>query len=362
MAHDAELDRLKATRDLAFNTKQTAWEKQNQAWQVRNQAREALSRAYDEKQNAYNTMDSAWQTCQGVHARNDSRIDSLKTQQESAFQNMKSAFDSASAAHERRDGASAKSYSLSGHSYKAEAQRCTAERRTLVAECKLAGERVTATKPAFERAKAEFASAKQAHERAKATHEAAQAEFKQAKTRFEEASKAFKNRLEMVRNESKKRQQDKRQIAEKAGVPYQYLDNVWVSTDASGNINIYFGGVGTPDGLGHGHYAVDRQGKVIYRREPFDPHGAQNFQHEERVERELARIALDAWARRQTTSWEVQSQASDCTVKVKSGYSRDRNAVTTDVVVFQNHNSGEHYHLVIDDIGSVVFSEWRKNH
>jgi len=50
-----------------------------------------------------------------------------------------------------------------------------------------------------------------------------------------------------------------------------------VSRQADGMVNIYFGGVGTPNGLGHGHYVMDQYDRVVYRREPFDPHGAQNF-------------------------------------------------------------------------------------
>ena len=89
--------------------------------------------------------------------------------------------------------------------------------------------------------------------------------------------KAFKTRLEQVRASSKKRREDKKSIAEKAGVPFQYQDNVLISTDPDGITNIYFGGIGKPNGTGRGHYAMDRNGTVTYRREPFDPHGAQNF-------------------------------------------------------------------------------------
>ena len=61
-------------------------------------------------------------------------------------------------------------------------------------------------------------------------------------------------------------------------MPHQYHDNVWVSLDSNGNTNIYFGGVGKPNGPGHGHYVMDRSGEVTYKRDPFDPHGAQNFE------------------------------------------------------------------------------------
>ena len=80
-----------------------------------------------------------------------------------------------------------------------------------------------------------------------------------------------------MRASSKKRREDKKSIAARAGVPLQYQDNVLISTDPDGITNIYFGGIGKPNGTGHGHYAMDRNGTVTYRREPFDPHGAQNF-------------------------------------------------------------------------------------
>ena len=78
--------------------------------------------------------------------------------------------------------------------------------------------------------------------------------------------KAFKTRLEQVRASSRKRREDKKSIAAKAGVPFQYRDNVWISKESDGNINIYFGGVGKPDGPGHGHYVMDQNGNVTYRR------------------------------------------------------------------------------------------------
>ena len=191
---------------------------------------------------------------------------------------MKSAFDMASSAHDRRDGASAASYAADGHRYKAESQGYVAERRRLVDEIRAARAQLDACKPAFQRAKDEFGAAKRAFDSAKADHERAQAEFKRAKADFDSCSKAFKARLDKVKATNRKRRDDKKSIAAKAGVPHQYRDNVWVSTDSDGNTNIYFGGVGKPNGPGHGHYVMDRSGTVTYRRDPFDPHGAQNFE------------------------------------------------------------------------------------
>lgn len=278
MAKDAELDRLKAAQDRAFQRKQDAYQAQQRAWEKRSSARDAMNRAYEPKQRAYADQDRSWQQYQSVRSANGPRIDSLNAQQERAYQNMKSAFDNASAAHYRRDGAGAASYAADGHRYKAESQGYVAERRRLVDDIRSALTQHEAAKTAFQRAKDDFNSRKRTFDAAKAEHEHASDEFKRAKAEFDSCAKAFKSRLEKVKAEGNKRREDKKAIAEKAGVPHQYQDNVWVSKQPDGTINIYFGGIGKPNGPGHGHYVMDRSGKVTYKRDPFDPHGAQNFE------------------------------------------------------------------------------------
>ena len=278
MAKDAELDRLKAAQDLAFQRKQDAYQAQQRAWEHRSSARDAMNRAFESKQRAYATQESTWQDLQRLRDSYGPRIERLNSLQEAAFQNMKQAFDNASSAHDRRDGADAASYAAEGHSYKAESQGYVSERRGLVAELRSAKERHDATKPAFQRAKGDFNSAKRTFDSAKTEHERAQTEFKRAKANFDSCAKAFKSRLEKVKAEGQKRREDKKAIATKAGVPYQYHDTVWILTDSDGNTNIYFGGVGKPNGPGHGHYVMDRSGKVTYKRNPYDQHGAQNFE------------------------------------------------------------------------------------
>jgi len=145
----------------------------------------------------------------------------------------------------------------------------------------------TRSTPAFQAAKERFNAAKNAYESTKTAHERTQAEFKAAKATFDSASKAFKTRLDTVKAQNAKKASDKRSIAQRAGVPYQYLDRVWVSTDTNGNTNIYFGGVGEPAGPGHGHYVIDSSGNVTYKREPYDEHGAKNFTEAQRDYTEL---------------------------------------------------------------------------
>ena len=362
MAKDAELDRLKSAQDRAFQRKQDAYQAQQRAWEKRSSARDAMNRAYEAKQRAYADQDRSWQQYQSVRSANGPRIDSLNAQQERAFQSMKSAFDNASAAHDRRDGAAA-SYAADGHRYKAEAQGYVAERRRLVEEIRSARVTHEASKPAFQRAKDDFNSCKRTFDAAKAEHERASTEFKRAKAEFDSCAKAFKSRLEKVKAEGNKRREDKKSIAAKAGVPYQYHDNLWVSTDSNGNTNIYFGGIGKPNGPGHGHYVMDRGGKVTYKRDPHDEHGAQNFEENRRegATRAMAQMAMNQWTKTQVTPRMTQYEDSEFKVTVRSGYDRRHDCIVTDVLIFDRHNKKEHYHLIIDDHGNELFSEWREN-
>jgi len=292
VARDAELDRLKAAQDREFQHKQDAWKTQDQAWQRRSAAREAMNRAYDGKQRTYEAQETSWQDYQRVRSSNGPQIDRLNAQQESAFQDMKRAFDNASAAHDRRDGASARSYADQGHRYKAEAQGCVDQRRRLVAEIRSVKDRHEATKPAFQCAKGQFDQSRSEHDRAKADHERKQAEFKRAKSDFDRAKDAFGKRLAVVRAESRRRKDDKRALIDRAGIPHYYRDKVWISREPDGTVNLYFGGVGEPTGPGHGHYVLDASGTVTYRRDPFDPHGSQNFEDKNGSGDKLRKVGL----------------------------------------------------------------------
>lgn len=176
-------------------------------------------------------------------------------------------------------------------------------------------------------------------------------------------AKTFQARLEELKSTSRKRSESKKSIAARAGVPFQYRDNVWISKESDGNINIYFGGIGKPDGPGHGHYVMDQNGNVTYRRDPFDPHGAQNFEgtRREEVTLRMAQIAINQWARSAATPRVLQSEDSDFKVQVKSGYDRDHDAIVSDIVIIDRYNKKEHYHIVIDEHGNELFSEWRAN-
>lgn len=286
MPKDAELDRLKTARDSAFERKQAAWQAQDQAWKRRSSARDGLARTREDKQRAYEVQQAAWEYLQSVRNRNGPRIDQLNREQETAYQRMRDSFEQASAAHASRDGASARRYADDGHAYKAESQRAVAERRRLVEEIRDAKSRHDATKPGFQRAKDAHARAQADFNSAKAEHERLKSAFQTTKAEFERAKQAFETRLASVRSANEQRRSEKRQLARQAGVPSQYIDDVWVTTKPDGTVHFYFGGVGSPDGPGHGHYVMETSGHISYRRDPFDPHGAHNHTDHERRQRQ----------------------------------------------------------------------------
>jgi hypothetical protein len=73
-------------------------------------------------------------------------------------------------------------------------------------------------------------------------------------------------------------------------------------------------------------------------------------------------MAMNQWAKTQKTPRVTQYEDSEFKVTVQSGYSKDYDCITTDVLIFDKQNKREHYHLIIDDLGHELYSEWRPNH
>lgn len=53
-----------------------------------------------------------------------------------------------------------------------------------------------------------------------------------------------------------------------AKIPPWYWGHVKIVPDPDGDIHIYFGGDGSPDGDGHGHCVLNRSGDLLFRRDP----------------------------------------------------------------------------------------------
>ncbi len=333
MAQDYEFDQLKDERDQAFQRKQDTWKAQDDAWRVRKPLQDALdqardrqqelyevqqrawerrrsaeedtSRARETKQDAYDDQQAAWEELNRLRDRNGPRIGALREEHDDMFeriQSLSSDIDSAFASGDREHAfemieevkqlrsdihdlppqwrelsdeiREAKEAHARASEYFKPLQAEFVQLRSIsdaaIAEHKAVSADFQAAKAAKREAQAEF-------DAAKAEHERRTDEFRAAKAEHERAKDAFNRRLSELRAEQERHKADKRSLAQQAGVPSQYLDDVWVSIDADGNVNIYFGGVGEPVGDGHGHYAMDPSGQVTYRRGVGEAHGAQNF-------------------------------------------------------------------------------------
>jgi len=271
MAYDAELDRIKAAQESAFSRKQSMDAKQQAAWEKKTATGEVMNRAFEEKQRVYRVQEKSWQNLMCLRNSEGPRIEELKAQQERASKSAASAFDNAASAHARHDKAAAASYAAQAEASKAEAQSCANEQRAITSRLNEATDQHKALKPAFDQVKNVFNAAKRDYDQDKAIHEQTQVEFKKAKADFDNTVRAFKNRLEALKTSAGRRNEGKRMIAEKLGVPDQYLDNTHMSIGPLDTVNIHFGGIGKPNGPGCGHYAMNSSGEFTHKREPFIP-------------------------------------------------------------------------------------------
>lgn len=100
---------------------------------------------------------------------------------------------------------------------------------------------------------------------------------KEAQAIFDDASESFRERLEALNQVDEVEKVLNKAIAEEAGVPSEFLNDVVVIINDDGTIHIYFGGIGSPLGYGHGHYVMTSEGAIIYKRRVFGSRGPHNL-------------------------------------------------------------------------------------
>ena len=72
-------------------------------------------------------------------------------------------------------------------------------------------------------------------------------------------------------------QRERDKVLDKAGVRWSERESAKIVKKADGTTQVYHGGLGSGDGYGHGHTALDQSGRKTYDRGAFDDHGKQNF-------------------------------------------------------------------------------------
>lgn len=300
MPKNYELDSLKSREQSAFQRKQTAFEHYAEirdrcneahdtmqaAWEERCSAREEMNREYEAMQVASENYREAWDEYGRIRDENSYEIERLRAEADLEHQEMVDCFERASDCYECGDKAEAPYWSQQGHEHKERRDDINEEVRRLCQEVKSAKQNAECRAPKTD--SSAFRRAKDVFEQAKARHESAQAEFKRLKAMRDSAKaefdslqaehtrlkEEFQRKLEEVKS-SNKREREK--ILDKAGVRWSERNDAKIVKKSDGTTQVYHGGLGKGDGLGHGHTALDRYGNKTYNRGAFEKHGSQNY-------------------------------------------------------------------------------------
>ena len=300
MPRSAELDSLFARKQEAFVRKQAAFQKyidaknraneahdrMQLAWDRRVAAREEMNREYNSMQQSKGSRDAIWADFNRVRQGNSSRIEQLRQEADMEHEMMKNCFDSASAAYSYGNKADAPMYSSEGHAHKERRDYLNAEVGRLIQEINSAKTNAkwqtsSSHSNSFQRAKSNFDNAKMMHESAeaefksaKAERDAYKAEFDSAQAEFERLKDACQRKLDEIKANNRK---ERERILDKAGVGYLNRQDAKIVKKADGTTQVYHGGLGSGDGFGHGHVALDQSGNKTYSRDAFEKHGSQNY-------------------------------------------------------------------------------------
>ena len=300
MPRSTELDSLFARKQEAFVRKQAAFQKyidaknraneahdrMQLAWDRRVTAREEMNREYNSMQQSKGSRDAIWADFNRVRQGNSSRIEQLRQEADMEHEMMKNCFDSASAAYSYGNKADAPMYSSEGHAHKERRDYLNAEVGRLIQEINSAKANAkwqtsSSHSNSFQCAKSNFDNAKMMHESAEAEFKSAKAErdaykteFDSAQAEFERLKDACQRKLDEIKANNRK---ERERILDKAGVGYLNRQDAKIVKKADGTTQVYHGGLGSGDGLFHGHVALDRSGQKTYSRDAFEKHGSQNY-------------------------------------------------------------------------------------
>ena len=294
------MDSLKSREQDAFRRKQDAWQKyanardsaraahdeMESAWQARCSARDEMNREYETLQASSSRYHGIWSEYNHIRDQNNYRIESLRREADSEHYEMQRCFDQASSAYEYGDKSMAPIYAQEGRNHKERRDALNAEVSALIqeirnaktnAECRAS--RTDAS--AFHRAQEIFGQAKNRHESAQANFKRIKNERDQLKAAFDSAQaehtrlkEEFQRKLAETKA-TNRRERDR--VLDKAGVRWSDRKDAKIIKKADGTTQIYHGGLGSGDGFGHGHTALDKFGNKTYSRDAFEKHGHQNY-------------------------------------------------------------------------------------
>ena len=256
------------------------------AWKERCSAREEMNHEYEDMQRSSNNFREVWNEYGRIRDVNNARIESLRQEADYEHREMQDCFERASSCYQYGDKSEAPYWSSQGHDHKYRRDSINEEVSRLCQEVKSARQDAEWRAPKTD--SSAFRIAKNAFNNAKSRHESAEAEFKRLKAerdhykaKFDSAQaeylrlkEEFQEKLAQVKQDN---QRERDRILDKAGISQPDREDAKIVKKADGTVQIYHGGLGSGDGLGHGHTAIDQFGHKTYDRGAFDEHGRQNY-------------------------------------------------------------------------------------
>lgn len=300
MPKNSSLDSLKSREQDAFHRKQVefknyldaksradiAYNVMQSARQECRTAREEMNREYEDMQRSSNNFREVWDEYGRIRDINNARIESLRQEAEYEHREMQDCFDRAGSCYHYGDKSEAPYWSSQGYDHKYRRDSINEEVSRLCREVKSARQDAEWRAPktdssAFQRAKSFFNDAKSRQKSAEAEFERLKTERDQYKAKFDSAQaeylrlkEEFKEKLAQIKQDNQ-RERDK--ILDKAGVKWSNREDAKIVKKADGTTQVYYGGLLSGDGLGHGHAALDQFDNKTYNRGAFEKHGSQNY-------------------------------------------------------------------------------------
>lgn len=279
MFRDFELERLDAVKEIAYEEKIGFQQKLDEEEKKYSLMKTELSKSSIFRHRAYTNQELARRKHYDINVVNNARIKKLDSKQEKEFFKMRKAYTDAEQYYSKRNGASASIHSGKAERHKRKSKSFSAERRQLVDEIISVNDSFALSRAAFEQSKIDYREVKIKYDVAKTNYDLAKQNFLNSKKYFNDSSEACKEYFQKSISRQKLNPEEEYELANQVGVPRQYLDSMAVRYLISGEIDFFFGGIGDPIGPGHGHYVVNRDGTVKYRRDPLDYHLSKKFLH-----------------------------------------------------------------------------------
>lgn len=295
-----DLDALKTREQEAFSLKQNAWKKYDEAktrcselhdamqsaWNERVSARDVMNREYEAMQNDNNNYRAVWDEYGRIRDYNNAKIENLRSEADYEHREMIRCFDQASSCYQYGNKSEAPYWSEQGHSHKNLRDQLNYQVSELCREVKAAKQNAEmrankTNSSAFHRAKEAFDDAKNKHEafqtgfkRLKAERDQLKLEFHRAEAEHRKLKEQFQRKLDEIKTNNKR---EREETLDKAGVSLFERSDAKIVKKSDGTIQVYHGGIGSGDGYGHGHTALDQFGNKTYDRDAFAEHGKQNY-------------------------------------------------------------------------------------